>query len=322
MYHRCDRYAGLLYCPIYECAMNNPIRIKVPATTSNMGPGFDSIGMALDIWNTVTIQLSDRPIVSIKGSAEDHLPANENNLVYKSAMKVLEIIGQEGVNFHISCENNIPLERGLGSSAAAIVGGLSAANAITGSTLSKEKILELAVALEGHADNAAATVNGGVQIVIKDKDSLYTFPVSITDNLSAILYIPDLLINTAMARDILPNLVPIDDVIYNLGRVALLINSLASGRFQDLCIATTDRLHQPARSRLFPQMQLLINAAINAGSLGAFLSGSGSTVLALTQGRELTIAYEMAEAARKVNLQGQVKITSLSLRGVHLEGSN
>jgi len=302
--------------------MNNPIKIKVPATTSNMGPGFDSIGMALDIWNTVTIQLSDLPIVSIKGSGEDNLPADENNLVYRAAMTLLETIGQEGVNFHISCENNIPLERGLGSSAAAIVGGLSAANVITGSTLSKEKILELAVALEGHADNAAPAVNGGVQIAIKDKDAICAFPVSIADNLNVVLYIPDLLINTTMARDILPNVVPINDVVYNLGRVALLINSLASGRFQDLCIATTDRLHQPARSNLFPQMQLLINAAIHAGSLGAFLSGSGSTILALTQGRELTIAYEIADAAKKANLPGQVKITSLSLRGVHLEGSN
>lgn len=287
-----------------------------------MGPGFDSIGMALDIWNTVTIQLSDLPIVSIKGSAEDNLPADENNLVYKAAMTLLETIGQEGVHFHISCENNIPLERGLGSSAAAIVGGLSAANVITGSTLSKERILELAVALEGHADNAAPAVNGGVQIAIKDKDTICTFPVSIADNLNVVLYIPDLLINTTMARDILPNVVPIDDVVYNLGRVALLINSLTSGRFQDLYIATTDRLHQPARSNLFPQMQLLINAAIHAGSLGAFLSGSGSTILALTQGRELTIAYEIAEAAKKANLPGQVKITSLSLKGVHLEGSN
>jgi homoserine kinase len=302
--------------------MNKPIRIKVPATTSNMGPGFDSIGMALDIWNTVTIQLSDHPIVSIEGSGNDTLPTNEHNLVYRAAMKLLEIINQEEVNFHISCENNIPLERGLGSSAAAIVGGLSAANAITGSTVSKEKILELAVSLEGHADNAAPAVNGGVQIAIKDNDSICTFPVSISDDLNAVLYIPDLLINTTMARDILPDVVPINDVVYNLGRVALLINSLASGRFQDLCIATTDRLHQPARSNLFPQMQLLINAAMHAGSLGAFLSGSGSTVLALTQGRELTIAYEIAEAAKKANLPGEVKITSLSLRGVYLEGSN
>ena len=294
------------------------IRVRVPATTGNLGPGFDCLGMALDIWNMVEAERSGRPIVSVWGEGQNELPTDESNLVYRSSMRLLEAVGETGLHLHVRCKNNIPLKRGLGSSAAAIVGGMVAANSMVDSPLSQEELLALAVSLEGHADNIAPSLLGGVQIVVSSDERVTTSPVPVPQGLTAVLYIPDMSIDTTAARTVLPKTVARRDVVYNLGRVALLINALATGRWQDLKSGTEDRLHQPAREFLFPAMKVIIHAALEAGALGAFLSGSGSTVLALTQGREVTVAYEMAEAARKANVEGMVKITSPTLRGAHL----
>ena len=294
------------------------VAVRVPATTANLGPAFDCLGMALNIWNGVRMEVSHSPEVQITGQGVDQLPSDTTNLVYQSSQRLFDEAGVAPPSLSIQCHNRIPLERGLGSSAAAIVGGLVAANHLAGQPLPTERLLSLAVELEGHPDNVAAALLGGAQIVVPGEEGLITSSVRIPSDLRAVLYVPEGTISTVEARAVLPRQVSREDAIHNIGRVALLVNALAGDRLQDLRAGTQDRLHQPYRQDLFPAMKVVIREAINAGALGAFVSGSGPTVLALTQGKEMSIAYEMAEAARKANAPGETIITEPSEAGVHV----
>ena len=299
----------------------------MPATTANMGPGFDCLGMALEIWNEVSVELQDETSVSVHGRATEGLPADTGNLVHRALQRVFEMRSMQVPQLHLECHNEIPLERGLGSSAAAIVGGLVAANLLASSMagpdsapLSEWDLLEEAVAMEGHPDNVTAALFGGMQLVAKSDDDdggLLSAPVPLPDGLHVVLFVPEMTIATQDARAVLPDAVSRGDAVYNVGRVAFLVNAMATGRLDDLLHATKDRLHQPYRQQLFPAMKVIFKAALDAGALGVFLSGSGSTILALTHGREMTVAYEMAEAARKAVIEGEVKITVPSFRGAH-----
>ena len=304
----------------------NTIRIAAPATTANLGPGYDCLGMALDIWNTVEVEpLPDgaTPSVNVSGEGAGELEAGPGNLVYRSMEFLYRELGRSMPPLRVHCENDIPLARGLGSSAAAIAGGLAAANALSGSEFAPRDLLEMAATIEGHPDNVAAAVMGGLQLVVTiahdtGESTLYTVPVSVPAELHAVVFIPETRIATADARAVLPQQLSVADAVHNMARVALLVAGMATNHPEYLAIATQDKLHQPYRQPLFPAMKLLMKAAMDAGALGAFLSGSGSTVLALTQGREMTVAYEMAEAARQASVEGTVKVTRPTALGAHL----
>ena len=291
--------------------------IDVPATTANLGPGFDCLGMALDIWNTVRIE-SGAFGIEISGEGADALPGDESNLIYKAFRRVFQEVDRPVPQLRITCENQVPLARGLGSSTTAVVGGLMAGDEICGRTLTKTRLLEIATEMEGHPDNAAAAIFGGCQIVAQEGDSLLTAGVPIPDGLHAVVFIPSFAMPTGEARALLPASVAREDAVYNIARVALFTTAFATGNLEHLAVATGDRLHQPARQTLFPAMRNIFRAALGAGALGVFLSGAGSSVLALTMGRELTIAYEMADAADHSNIDGQVKITRPTAEGAHV----
>ena len=278
------------------------------------------MGMALCIWNEIDVRLGEttRPTVRITGQGEGSLPQDASNLVYRAYSRLLQETGRSLPVPVITCRNEIPLERGLGSSAAAIVGGLVAANHLAGSPLSPQEIMPLAVELEGHPDNVAPALLGGIRIVVPGPESLITAPVPLPSDLRAVLFIPEVSISTADARAVMPATVSLNDALFNVGRTALLVNALATGRLQDLKAATEDRLHQPHRSHLLPAMRLIIQEALKGGALGAFVSGSGSTVLALAQGHEMSVAYEMAEMARKTNVPGRAIITFPSQKGAYV----
>ena len=297
------------------------IIVAAPATTANLGPGYDCLGMALDIWNTVEVEplaAGSATSVVVSGEGDGELEARPDNLVYRSMEFLYRELGRELPPVKVSCRNEIPLARGLGSSAAAIAGGLAAANALSSGEFSQRDLLEMAATIEGHPDNVAAAVMGGLQLVVTDESTLYTVPISIPAAMHAVLFIPERRIATADARSVLPGELPVADAVHNMSRVALLVAGMATNHPEYLDIATQDRLHQPYRQPLFPAMKLLMQAARDAGALGAFLSGSGSTVLALTQGREMTVAYEMAEAARQASVEGAVKVTQPTALGAHL----
>lgn len=300
------------------------ISVKAPATTANMGPGYDCLGLALDVWNTLEVELlsGGEPVVEIIGEGAGELETGRDNLVYKAMEFLFRDAGEDMPIVRINCDNRIPLARGMGSSAAAIAGGLVAANALCSQEYGANDLLEMAATIEGHPDNVAAAVLGGMQLVITDQaiegNRLYTVPVNVPSELNAVIFVPQVRISTEDARRVLPEDVPIADAVHNMGRVGLLVAAMATNHPEYLTVATQDRLHQPYRQPLFPAMKVIFQAALDAGAMGVFLSGSGSTVLALTNGREMTVAYEMAEAGRQANVEGNVRVTQPALRGAHL----
>ena len=299
--------------------MSQRVNVRVPATTANLGPGFDCLGMALDVWNRVQFQLAEEQGVQVMGAGEGSLSTGQDNLVYRAAERYFQEAGLSMPSMAITCWNEIPLARGLGSSSAAIVGGLLGASVLAGEQETDlDRLWGLAVEMEGHPDNVTPALFGGCQIVVRDQDALVRAPVPVPEELRAVLFIPETLMSTEQARGVLSAKVSREDAVYNIGRVALLINALSAGRVDDLRVATQDRLHQPARQELLPVMRLLFRSALDAGALGVFLSGAGSTVLALTQGSELTVAYEMADAANKAGIPGEVKVTRPSVEGAQV----
>lgn len=300
------------------------VTVRVPATTANMGPGFDCLGMALDIWNTIVVETEDADagadIVSVSGEGRDTLSTGDDNLTYSSFRRIYDGIGLPVPAVKMTCENEIPLGRGLGSSAAAVAGGLLAGSVLSGANLSQERMLELAAQIEGHPDNAAAAVMGGCRIVVSDGSGFLTESISVPDELKAILFVPDVPMPTEEARELLPKMIDRQDAVFNIGRTALLVNALASGNLRHLGVATEDMLHQPARQKLFFPMKNIFRAAMSAGALGVFLSGAGSSVLALAREREYTIGYEMADVAMKSGVDGAIKVTQPTALGAHIVG--
>ena len=292
------------------------ITVRVPATSANMGPGFDCLGIALDIWNTVSAEVGGQGF-EIYGHGEGELPYDESNLVWSSIARVFEEVGGKMPAMSLICHNEIPTTRGLGSSSAALVGGLVVGNELCGSPFDKSELLQIAADTEGHPDNVAPALFGGMQIAVSQDGRVVSAPVPIPENLSAVLYVPNTPMPTEEARDLLKSEVPRSDAVFNIGRAALLVRAMASGDLEHLDIATDDRMHQPARQTIFFPMRNIIRAALGAGALGAFLSGAGSTVLALATEKEFTIGYEMADAAVKSGLSGEVVITRPTNLGAH-----
>ena len=293
------------------------VTVRVPATTGNLGPGFDCLAMALDMWNSARVQMGPASL-EIVGEGRGELPTTDENLVWSSFAIPFVESGMEPPEVAIRCENAIPVGRGLGSSGAAIVAGLLAGNEMAGSPMSRADILATAARTEGHADNVAAAVEGGLQVIVAGSEPLITSTVPVPDDLQAVVYLPRATVATKATRALIPAQVSLEDVVHNLSRVALLVSSFASGDFTHLAAATEDRLHQPSRAAVFPAMKNIIRAALDAGALGAFLSGAGSGVMALTRGREVTIGYEMAEAASKSGVDGEFRVTRPTGRGAHV----
>jgi homoserine kinase len=275
--------------------------------------------MALNIYNRVTVAKSQAFRLHIAGEGADKLPSSQDNPICRAIAKAYEEAGEPLPPLSISCHNNIPLKRGLGSSAAAIVAGLVAANMLLGEPLPQGRLLELAWQMEGHPDNVAACLLGGCQIVVAEGSRLICSRVPINRGWWAALLIPDFEIATAQARAILPQRVSRADAIYNIGHTALLVNALVSGNAQQLKVAVRDRLHQPYRRALFPAMDSLFGAALDAGADGVFLSASGPAVLALGSKEHVpAIAAAMLKAAQEEKLAAVTKLARPVDHGVQV----
>lgn len=296
--------------------------VKVPATSANMGPGFDCLGIALELYNEFTVEESSHFSMEIKGEGEHVLALDRGNLFYRAFSKVFTIRGKRTPIVKISCFNEIPLARGLGSSSSAIAGGLMAANHLVGNPMSREELLTLAIDMEGHGDNVTPALFGGCQIVLKQGDAFVHYPVPAPARLKAVLFIPDFTMSTAKGRSILPARVSRSDAVFNIGRTALLVLALSTGKIDYLRVATEDMLHQPARKALFPAMDRLFRAALDGGADGAYLSGSGSTVMALSDNRNRldNIAGAMEKAAAREKIDGKSRIVSFASTGAEILG--
>lgn len=276
------------------------ITVRVPATIANFGPAFDVLGLAVALHNTVDAAPADAPWVEVHGEGEGELPDDATNLVYRAASTVAERAGARTA-FSLVCRNRIPLARGLGSSAAAIVAGAVAANALLGSPLSPDELLDLAWTMEGHPDNVAPALLGGA--VLSDVSAGKVAWTRLEPQLDAALVaaIPEFAVATEAARRVLPAQVPFRDAVSNIGRAAWLVAALLTGRRELLPHALDDALHQPYRAPLIPGMMSVVAAAREAGAFGAVLSGSGPTIVAVAPperaeavGRAMTGAYERA----------------------------
>ncbi|AYO30386.1 homoserine kinase [Biomaibacter acetigenes] len=284
------------------------VRVRVPATTANFGPGFDCIGAALGLYNYIEMEFWPRPVVEVIGEGQGELIRDESNLVYRAATRVLS---EAGVNkaLRIKLENNIPLARGLGSSAACIAGGMMAANRLLGGPVPFDRIINLATEMEGHPDNVVPALIGGFSISILHEGKVIYRSFPMPDNLRFVAAIPRFHLETVKARKVLPREVPLSDAVFNLSRSALMVAAFCRGDFTDIEVFCQDKLHQPYRSQLIPGMEKVIKMATQKGALGCFLSGAGPAVICLAYEKQAPILGEsMVEIFLDEGIESEYKI--------------
>jgi len=260
------------------------VTVRVPASTANLGPGFDSLGLALTLYNTATLALrADAEVrLTVEGEGRGRLDREgKASLLARAAAATFRHLGAEPFGLDIALHNQIPLRRGLGSSATAILSGITGAAALLGRTLTADEVLRLALPFEGHPDNLVPSLLGGLVASGLADGRVLAVRVPLGAPLRAVAVIPDRELATAEARRVLPRQVPREDAVFNVTRTALLVAALATGQYACLPEASRDRLHQPYRASLLPGLEEVCEAARKAGALAAFLSGAGSTVLAL-----------------------------------------
>lgn len=255
------------------------IKLKIPATSANLGSGFDAVGVAVNLYNEIAFQEWDSLL--IESMDDTPVPTDESNLVYQSVKRLYDECGKTLKGVHIQQWNNIPFARGLGSSSACIVGGLKGGNHLLGNPLSKEDLLRLAVSIEGHPDNVAPALLGGVVAAVLQDEHVYYVKEPLKNDLQFVVVIPDFPLKTTDAREALPKMVSHEDARFNLARSALMVLSLARGEYQNLKVATGDKLHQPYRYPFIKGGQELIDYCYNKGAYAGMISGAGSSLIAL-----------------------------------------
>ena len=293
------------------------VHVRVPASSANLGPGFDALGLALGLYNEIEAGESDRVTVMIEGEGAGQLAANDGNVVARAVREAYEVAGRPFRGCALACVNRIPLARGLGSSAAAWVGGLVAGNALLGSPLDGQTVLALAARAEGHPDNVAAALLGGLTVAYGGSDGARALSLPVPSQLRWVVLVPAVSMSTAEARAILPQSVSRQDAVFNVQRVALLLASLQAGRIEALSAALEDRLHEPYRMRLFPWMTDVTTAARAAGALGCVLSGAGPSLLAVApdEASAATVARAMELALATAGVTGVARSLPVDTHG-------
>ncbi len=295
------------------------VTVRVPATSANLGPGFDCLGLALDLYNTVTLDLAShpaQPYVDVRGEGQDRLPRNERNLALRSAQRILHA-GAPGLFVQrVALDNNIPVGGGLGSSAAAIAGAMVAANAAVHPPFATDELLRVALEFEPHPDNLAAAFYGGLTVAALGADGRpIVAPLSPPPGLRAVVLTPDRGVSTHQSRAALPRAVAHADAAYTVGRAALLVAALLTGRHELLRRAMEDRLHQPYRVPDGSPSAAIMAAALEAGASGTALSGSGPSILALCAGPTAPVAAAMRACAARSGLTVRVRELTIVATG-------
>jgi homoserine kinase len=295
--------------------MSNPptVTVKVPATTANIGPGFDCLGAALNLSNQVKFTITESPLkIKVIGKEAAGVSTDESNLLYQSFAKLYEQIGQRIPNLLIEINLEVPLARGLGSSATAIVGGLLGANVLAGNPLSTTEIMNLAISIEGHPDNVVPALLGGCKLSVGSGNNWQVADISWHQEIVPILAIPDFKLSTEEARQVLPISYSRGDAIFNIARLGLLLKALETNNQEFLKTAMEDQIHQPYRQNLIKGYESVKSAAIKAGAYNLVISGAGPTLLALTN---INAAQNVVEAMKNAwqNEGVNADVRSLSL---------
>lgn len=295
------------------------ISVRVPATSANLGPGYDAVGLALSLSMCISLDRAPHSIIEVYGTGADLIPRGPDHPAYRAAQFVAELAGEYDAHFHLIQENAIPPARGLGGSAAALVGGAVAANDLLGRSMAAPDLLNLVCELDGHPDNAAPALLGGLVIGTLTPEGISAVRLE-PKNLKAVVAVPDFAVSTTAARRALPESVPHKDAAFNVGRSGLLLGALATGEYDLLRVAMQDKLHQPYRSHLIPGLEDVIEAALANDAYGACLSGSGPTVLAFApEEHALRIAAAMRAAFERHGVQARAWALDVDLSGARVE---
>ena len=255
------------------------VKVKVPATSANLGSGFDVAGLALTLYNTFKFELSEDGL-NIKGCPEQF--CNENNLTYQAFKRAAEVCGLEYQGVNIECSGEVPYTRGLGSSSTCIVAGIVGAFAFKDKVEDRQEILELATSIEGHPDNVAPAIFGGVTVSVMEEDNVLTLNIPVKHDYRFVALIPPFTLSTEQSRAVLPQILPRKDAIKNVSHLALMVASLINGYDEGLKLGFKDRLHQPYRGDLiagFDEIMAVLEK--DEQVLGAYLSGAGPTIMAV-----------------------------------------
>lgn len=294
------------------------IRIQVPATSANLGSGFDSLGIALTLYNQVWMEESDTLDISCKDDVV--VPTDESNLIFWAARRLYEFCGHKLPGLKIVQLNNIPMARGLGSSSACIVAGILGANRLLGSPLSQQDLINLAAEIEGHPDNTTPAIEGGLTASAIEAGRVYSVSVPVSDKIRFALLIPPFELKTEKARSVLPREYSREDAVYNLSRSALMAASLFSGRLENLRVAVQDRIHQPYRAGLIQNLDDVFRLSYELGSLGTYISGAGPTIVSMlkTDNTETFSKYALQRLEEKKITGWQLRILETNSKGAQI----
>lgn len=295
------------------------VRITVPASSANLGPGFDVLGLALTLENVFELEEAEGVSVDVAGEGALTLPRDKENVVVRGAAAVYAAVGRQLTGLRVRQTNAIPPGRGLGSSATAWLGGMLGANALCKGALPPEVILEMAVREEGHPDNLAAALYGGLTIACLDNGHVRVLKLPLASNLRFAVLIPDLEAETVTARAVLPSHLSREDGVFNLARACILVGALTLGRPDLLRSAMADRWHQPYRLALFPWLAAVFQAAQEAGALGWALSGAGPSVLAITGEDAEKVGAAMLGALERSGITGRARVLGAAELGSRVE---
>lgn len=295
-------------------------RVKAPASSANLGPGFDALGLALDLWNELEIDTNGTPgLVTVEG-ADGSLLADKQNYSLNAMKELAERHGKTLPGFSMNIRANVPVARGLGSSAAALACGLVAGNEVTGLGLSANDLFLHAWQMEGHGDNVGAAFFGGAILAVAGMNHAILLSNGDDLGLMAVTFIPEATSATWAARAALPSNVPLSDAAFNVGVASGLTWGLSTGNREAIGAGMRDRLHEPYRARLFPHLTPMTDAARQAGAIGASLSGAGPTILTLVEPNDVdTVRAALEEVAREHDVKGEVKPMKPTSSGVSVE---
>ena len=299
------------------------VLVKVPATTANLGPGFDALGLALNLWNEAefTCTGDNRIVVEVNGEGEGNLPTNADNAIAEAALQIFDLAGQPCPGLRIGCLNRVPLGSGMGSSSAAMLTGMLGANALLGNPFTDEEILKLAIETEGHPDNVAPAMLGGLVASIVHENRVFSMKLPARANhgsIHATIVLPDFDFPTKQARAILPRQVERKDAIFNISRAVLVTEALRTGDLELLGIAMKDSLHQPYRLPLIPGAIAALEAGKKAGAAAVALSGAGPSLIAFSSGQDSGIGSSMKRAFESAGLTARIFELGTSYEGAEV----
>ena len=297
--------------------------VIVPATTANLGVGFDCIGAALTTYNQfrfTSVDTETKLIINVEGTEADKVSINKDNLIYQSFVQLYQHLNQAPPHIKIDIKLGVPLSRGLGSSATAIVGGLLGANQLANNPLNPAELMNLAIAIEGHPDNVVPALLGNCQLSINKSDVWHISSIPWHHEIIPVVAIPNFELSTEAARSVLPSEYSRGDAIFNISRMGLLLRALATNNGEWLSVALEDKIHQPYRKQLILGYDAVKSAAIASGAYGMVISGAGPTLLALTNSDRVdTVVTAMSEAWSQLGVKAEVRPLKLDTEGAKIQ---